>query len=121
MLKSTGGCGEDCGGGEGEEGIGILGGVCVRVCPWEGTSDIACASVTAQVVVDPLKVESHPTESSHPCTSKGPSLYCTCDAYAATNHSRMHFISHFSHSCPTSAFASLCKAKMRQITWPKVV
>jgi hypothetical protein len=43
VLKSPGGCGEDCGGGEGEEGIDTPAGVCACVC----ASDIACANVTS--------------------------------------------------------------------------
>jgi hypothetical protein len=51
VLKSPSGCGE--GGEEGEEGIGTPAGVCARVCTREDASDIACASVTVHVVVDP--------------------------------------------------------------------
>ena len=58
MLKSPGGCGEDGEGGKGEEGIGTPGSVCARVCAYEGASDIASASVTVCVVVDPLLVAS---------------------------------------------------------------
>ena len=61
MLKSPGGCGEDCGGGEGEEGIDIPDGVCVRVCAREDASDIACASIIICVVVNPLVVSSDST------------------------------------------------------------
>ena len=56
MLKSPGGC-EDCGG-EGEEGVGTPAGVCARVCAPDRASDIACASVTIRVIVDPLVVSS---------------------------------------------------------------
>jgi hypothetical protein len=52
VLKSPGVCGEDCGGGgkgKGEEGIGTPAEVCAR----EDASDIACASVSVRVVVDP--------------------------------------------------------------------
>jgi hypothetical protein len=64
VLRSPGGCGEDCGGseGEGEEGIGTPAGVCARVCACEGASDIACASVIVRVVVDPLVVSSDCTD-----------------------------------------------------------
>jgi hypothetical protein len=57
-VLSVGGCGKDCAGGEGEgeEGIGILAGVCARVCACEDASDTACASVIVRVVVDPLVV-----------------------------------------------------------------
>ena len=58
VLKSPGGCGEDGEGGKGEEGIGTPGGVCARVCACEGASDIASASITVCVVVDPLVVSS---------------------------------------------------------------
>jgi hypothetical protein len=59
---SPGGCGEDRGGGEGEEGIGTPAGVCARVCACEGASDIVCASVIVRVVVDPLVVSSDRTD-----------------------------------------------------------
>jgi hypothetical protein len=66
VLKSPGGCGEDCGGDgdEGEEGIGIPAGVCARICSSDGASasDIACASVIVSVVVDPLVVSSDCTD-----------------------------------------------------------
>jgi hypothetical protein len=64
VLKSPGGCSEDCGGGEGEEGIGIPAGVCARICSSDGASasDIACASVIVSVVVDPLVVSSDCTD-----------------------------------------------------------
>jgi hypothetical protein len=63
VLTSPGSCGEGCGcggctGDEGEEGIGTPAGVCARVCASDGASDIACASVTVRVVVDPLVVSS---------------------------------------------------------------
>ena len=32
VLRCTDGSGEDCGGGEGEEGIGTLAGVCAHIC-----------------------------------------------------------------------------------------
>jgi hypothetical protein len=55
VLKSPGGCGEDCGGGEGKEGIESV----LRLD--DNASNIACASVTVCVVVDPLVVSSgHP-------------------------------------------------------------
>jgi hypothetical protein len=58
VLKSPGGCGEDCGGGESEEGIGTPAGVCA--C--EDASDIACASIIVRVVIDPLVVSSDCTD-----------------------------------------------------------
>jgi hypothetical protein len=62
VLRSPGGCGEDCGCSEGEEGIGTPAGVCARVCACCDASDIACASVTILVVVDPLVVSSDRTD-----------------------------------------------------------
>jgi hypothetical protein len=55
VLKSPGGCGEDCEGGDGEEGI-TPAGVCACVRASDGASDIACADVTVRVVVDVLVV-----------------------------------------------------------------
>ena len=75
MLKSPGGCGEDCGGGEGEEGIGIPDGVCAHVCACEDAFDIACASVIIHVVVDPLEVSSDCTDGDGGVSS---SRCCCC-------------------------------------------
>jgi hypothetical protein len=58
VLRSPGGSGEDCGGSEGEEGIGTLAGVCAHTGDW----DIALASVTVRVVVDPLVMSSEHTD-----------------------------------------------------------
>jgi hypothetical protein len=62
VLKSLGGCGEDCKGGESEEWIGIPAGVCARICACEGASGISCASVIVRVVVDPPVVSSDGTD-----------------------------------------------------------
>jgi hypothetical protein len=78
VLKSPGGCGEDCGGGEGEEGIGTPAGVCARVCACEDASDIARASVTVRVVVDPLVVSSDCTDCDRIDRDGGVSYFCCC-------------------------------------------
>jgi hypothetical protein len=78
VLKSPGGCGEDCGGGEGEEGIGTTAGVCARVCACEDASDIACASVILRVVVDPLVVSSDCTDCDRIGGDGGVSSSCCC-------------------------------------------
>ena len=71
------GCGEDCGGGEGDEGIGIPAGVCARVCASEA-SDIARASVIVRVVVDPLVVSSDRTDCDRIEGDGSVSSSCCC-------------------------------------------
>jgi hypothetical protein len=78
VLKSPGRCGEDCGGGEGEEGIGIPAGVCARVCARDNASDIACASVIVCVVVDLLVVSSDCTDCDIIDGDGGVSSSCCC-------------------------------------------
>jgi hypothetical protein len=78
VLKSPGGCGEDCGGGEGEEGISIPAGVCTRVCACGDASDIACASVIVRVVVDPLVVPSDCADCNIIDGDGGVSSSCYC-------------------------------------------
>ena len=58
VIMSPGKCGEGGEGGEGEEGIETPAGVCACICECEGASDIASASVTVCIVVDPLIVSS---------------------------------------------------------------
>jgi hypothetical protein len=80
VLRSPGGCGEDCEGGEGEgeEGIGTPAGVCARVCACEGAFDIACASVIVRVVVNLLVVSSDCTDCERTDGDGDVSSSCCC-------------------------------------------
>ena len=65
--------------GEGEEGIGTPAGVCARVCAREEASDIASASATVRVVVDPpLVVSSDCTDCDRIDGDGGVSSSCCC-------------------------------------------